>query len=89
MIWDSRFKDIVCGVPQGSILGPLLFILYADIGLIKTTKVLDFTLFADDTTLFCTCIIKLIVNLNYLSRFWYQGQCTLDEIWFILPLTFC
>ena len=47
---ESQLKDIMCGVPQGSILGPLLFILYVN-DITNTTNVLDFTLFADDTTL--------------------------------------
>ena len=40
------FLDIVCGVPQRSILGPLLYLLYT-IDLHQTSK-----LFADDTNLF-------------------------------------
>jgi hypothetical protein len=47
---DSELKDIICGVPQGSILGPLLFILYVN-DIINTSNVLDVILFADDTTI--------------------------------------
>ena len=46
----SDQRDIACGVPQGSILGPLLFILYVN-DITNTSNVLDFILFADDTTI--------------------------------------
>ena len=46
----SSLKDIVCGIPQGSILGHLISILYVtDIRF--TSNVLDISLFANDTTI--------------------------------------
>ena len=46
----SDLKDIVCGIPHGSILGPLLFILYVN-DIIYTSNVLNFILFADGNTI--------------------------------------
>ena len=46
----SEKLDVTCGVPQSSILGPLLFILYIN-DIVNTSNMLQFILFADDTTI--------------------------------------
>jgi hypothetical protein len=47
----SDQKSITCGVPQGSVLGPLLFLLYIN-DFSNSATSLDFHLFADDSNLF-------------------------------------
>ena len=62
----STPKKIVCGVPQGSILGPLLFLLYIN----DLPDCLDKTtpcLYADDTQIFSAAkdLEKLTKNINH------------------------
>ena len=48
---NSDSNDITCGVSQGSLPGPLLFILYIN-DFQNSSNVLSFILFADDTGVF-------------------------------------
>jgi hypothetical protein len=50
---SSECLEMNCGVPQGSILGPLLFIIYVN-DLSNATRFFEPIIYADDTTLFAS-----------------------------------
>ena len=54
---ESPRQAMACGIPQGSTLGPLLFLLY--INMPNCSENLTFRIFADDTNLFASaCDLK-------------------------------
>ena len=56
--WSKNWAPVLSGVPQGTVLGPLLFSLY--INDISSDIESEIRLFADD----CVCYVKLRMKKN-------------------------
>jgi hypothetical protein len=65
-----------CGVPQGSILGSLLFLIYIN-DIYNSTDIGEFIIFADDTNLFYSRD-----NMSSLMSLINSELCKISE-WFV------
>uniref|UniRef100_A0A673A262 Reverse transcriptase domain-containing protein n=1 Tax=Sphaeramia orbicularis TaxID=375764 RepID=A0A673A262_9TELE len=92
---NSQLRNVTCGVPQGSVLGPKLFILYLNDIFMASSK-LKFTIFADDTNLLYSGVnMKQILEivekeLSKLKKWFDVNKLSLNEdkqnLWFLVVL---
>ena len=82
---SSVLGTINCGVPQGSVLGPLLLIIYIN-DIIQCSDILKIILFADDTNLFYhnsdICQLEYVMNneLEKLSNWFRANKLSLNAL---------
>ena len=80
---ESDREPVQCGVPQGSILGPLLFVLQID-NLVKSVKNCSIQMYVDDTVIYTSdsdisAIEQTLTSeMNNISRWLYKNRLIIN-----------
>ena len=74
----SHYADITTGVPQGSVLGPLLFLIYVN-DIHHAAPNVSTRLFADDTNVFlaskdCSHLIEMVTDTLRQLKIWFESN---------------
>ena len=81
--YESERGKVECGVPQGSVLGPLFFLLYVN-DMVASCKDLELVLFADDTNIFAKgkdpseLFNKVNTGMESLCKWFSHNKLTLN-----------
>ena len=86
--YTSKSKNIICGIPQGSTVGPLLFILYIN-DISSVLKHCKYQLYADDTVLYISGQVENIsdsVNTDLVN---FKNWCNQNKLTINVKKTKC
>lgn len=80
--WNSSFLDMTKGLPQGSVLGLILFLIYINNHCNNLSNAM-YNLYADDTIMYC-CSTPVTQAFEFLQATFYVTQSRLNDLQLVL-----